>query len=271
MQQKARFNIEGMTCQACASRIEKVLNKKAFIHSAGVNFASEEAQVAFDDSQTSAADIAQIIEKTGFKATLQTDEQPAEAKETHISWRLWLLFAINVPFLIGMAGMMLGRHDWMMPALWQFALASIVQLWLAVPFYKSAWASVKGGLANMDVLVTIGTVAIYLYSVFMLFTHRSMGHDGMAHVYFEAGVMVIGFVSLGKFLEDRAKKHSLNSLGLLLKLTPKNVNVQRGGQWQSLPLDQVQIGDIIRANHGERIAADPVAARQARAAARRER
>ncbi len=75
------------------------------------------------------------------------------------SWRLWLLLAINVPFLIGMAGMMIGRHDWMMPALWQFALASIVQLWLAIPFYKSAWASVKGGLANMDVLVTIGTVA----------------------------------------------------------------------------------------------------------------
>ncbi|MDO5639991.1 MAG: heavy metal translocating P-type ATPase [Neisseria sp.] len=256
MEQKARFSIEGMTCQACASRIEKVLNKKDFISEAGVNFASEEAQVSFDDSQTSPEAIAQIIEKTGYHATLQTDDTPAEIKETHVSWRLWLLLAINIPFIIGMVGMMTGQHGWMMPAMWQFALASIVQLWLAVPFYKSAWASIKGGLANMDVLVTIGTVAIYLYSVFMLFSHRAMGHDGMAHVYFEAGVMVIGFVSLGKFLEDRAKKHSLNSLGLLLKLTPKNANVQREGRWQSLPLDQIQIGDLIRANHGERIAAD---------------
>ncbi len=258
MQQKVRFQIEGMTCQACASRIEKVLNKKDFVESAGVNFASEEAQVVFDDSQTSAADIAKIIEKTGYGAKEKTEEALPQPEETaHVSWRLWLLLAINIPFLIGMAGMMIGRHDWMIPPVWQFALASVVQLWLAVPFYKSAWASIKGGLANMDVLVTIGTVSIYLYSVYMLFFSPHAAH-GMAHVYFEVGVMVIGFVSLGKFLEHRTKKSSLNSLGLLLKLTPTQVNVQRDGEWKQLPIDQVQIGDLIRANHGERIAADGI-------------
>ena len=258
MQQKVRFQIEGMTCQACASRIEKVLNKKDFVESAGVNFASEEAQVVFDDSQTSAADIAKIIEKTGYGAKEKTEDALPPPEETaHVSWRLWLLLAINIPFLIGMAGMMIGRHDWMIPPLWQFALASVVQLWLAIPFYKSAWASIKGGLANMDVLVTIGTVSIYLYSVYMLFFSPHAAH-GMAHVYFEVGVMVIGFVSLGKFLEHRTKKSSLNSLGLLLKLTPTQVNVQRNGEWKQLPIDQVQIGDLIRANHGERIAADGI-------------
>ncbi len=258
MQQKVRFQIEGMTCQACASRIEKVLNKKDFVESAGVNFASEEAQVVFDDSQTSAADIAKIIEKTGYGAKEKMEDALPQPEETaHVSWRLWLLLAINIPFLIGMAGMMIGRHDWMIPPLWQFALASVVQLWLAIPFYKSAWASIKGGLANMDVLVTIGTVSIYLYSVYMLFFSPHAAH-GMAHVYFEAGVMVIGFVSLGKFLEHRTKKSSLNSLGLLLKLTPTQVNVQRDGEWKQLPIDQVQIGDLIRANHGERIAADGI-------------
>ena len=258
MQQKVRFQIEGMTCQACASRIEKVLNKKDFVESAGVNFASEEAQVVFDDSQTSAADIAKIIEKTGYGAKEKTENALPQPEETaHVSWRLWLLFAINVPFLIGMAGMMIGRNDWMIPPLWQFALASVVQLWLAIPFYKSAWASIKGGLANMDVLVTIGTVSIYLYSAYMLFFSPHAAH-GMAHVYFEAGVTVIGFVSLGKFLEHRTKKSSLNSLGLLLKLTPTQVNVQRDSEWKQLPIDQVQIGDLIRANHGERIAADGI-------------
>ena len=258
MQQKVRFQIEGMTCQACASRIEKVLNKKDFVESAGVNFASEEAQVTFDDSKTSAADIAKIIEKTGYGAKEKTEDTlPQPEAEHHIGWRLWLLLAINIPFLIGMAGMMIGRHDWMIPPVWQFVLASVVQLWLAVPFYKSAWASIKGGLANMDVLVTIGTVSIYLYSVYMLFFSPHAAH-GMAHVYFEAGVMVIGFVSLGKFLEHRTKKSSLNSLGLLLKLTPTQVNVQRDGEWKQLPIDQVQIGDLIRANHGERIAADGI-------------
>lgn len=258
MQQKIRFQIEGMTCQACASRIEKVLNKKDFVESAGVNFASEEAQVVFDDSKTSVADIAKIIEKTGYGAKEKTEDTlPQPEAEHHIGWRLWLLFTINVPFLIGMAGMMIGRHDWMIPPLWQFALASVVQLWLAVPFYKSAWASIKGGLANMDVLVTIGMVSIYLYSVYMLFFSPHAAY-GMAHVYFEVGVMVIGFVSLGKFLEHRTKKSSLNSLGLLLKLTPTQVNVQRNGEWKQLPIDQVQIGDLIRANHGERIAADGI-------------
>ncbi|HGO7595834.1 TPA: heavy metal translocating P-type ATPase [Neisseria meningitidis] len=263
MQQKIRFQIEGMTCQACASRIEKVLNKKDFVESAGVNFASEEAQVTFDDSKTSAADIAKIIEKTGYGAKEKTEDTlPQPEAEHHIGWRLWLLLAINIPFLIGMVGMMLKglnwtRHDWMLSPLLQFALASVVQLWLAVPFYKSAWASIKGGLANMDVLVTIGTVSIYLYSVYMLFFSPHAAH-GMAHVYFEAGVMVIGFVSLGKFLEHRTKKSSLNSLGLLLKLTPTQVNVQRNGEWKQLPIDQVQIGDLIRANHGERIAADGI-------------
>lgn len=258
MQQKIRFQIEGMTCQACASRIEKVLNKKDFVESAGVNFASEEAQVVFDDSKTSVADIAKIIEKTGYGAKEKTEDTlPQPEAEHHIGWRLWLLFTINVPFLIGMAGMMIGRHDWMIPPLWQFALASVVQLWLAVPFYKSAWASIKGGLANMDVLVTIGTVSIYLYSVYMLFFSPHAAY-GMAHVYFEVGVMVIGFVSLGKFLEHRTKKSSLNSLGLLLKLTPTQVNVQRNGEWKQLPIDQVQIGDLIRSNHGERIAADGI-------------
>ena len=257
MQQKARFHIGGMTCQACASRIEKVLGRKEGIVSASVNFASEEAQVVFDDSRLHATDVVRAIEKTGFQAALHTDNETVSTGEAaKPGWRLWLLLAINIPFLIGMAGMMLGRHDWMLPVLWQWLLASIVQFVLAVPFYRSAWASIKGGLANMDVLVSVGTAAIYAYSAWMLFQHSGMGHNAGAHVYFEAGVMVVGFVSLGKFLEQRAKKNSLDSLGLLLKLTPPQVRVLRNGQWQQLALDQVQTGDVLRANTGERIAAD---------------
>ena len=252
MQQKIRYHIDGMTCQACASRIEKVLNKKPFITAASVNFASEEAQITYDDSQTDLTALAALINKTGYSASLPQDTPPDDAP-AHPGWRLWLLLAINLPFLVGMVGMMIGRHDWMLPPWAQLALASIVQLWLAVPFYKSAWASVKGGLANMDVLVALGTGAIYLYSLYMMSAPHSHGH-----VYFEAGVMVIGFVSLGKYLEQRSKKTSLNSLGLLLQLTPRQVSRQRDGSWQTVPLDQVQIGDLLRANPGERIAADGI-------------
>ncbi|CBW28595.1 heavy metal translocating P-type ATPase [Haemophilus influenzae] len=252
---KISIQIGGMTCQSCANRIEKVLNKKPFVQQAGVNFAVEEAQVVFDATQASETQIIEIIHKTGFSAHIkQTNELPIE-KNTSIPWRLIVLWIINIPFLIGMLGMMSGSHHLMLPPIWQFALASIVQLWLAIPFYRGAIGSIRGGLANMDVLVSTGTLTIYLYSAFMLFYHAD---HAMGHVYFEASVMVIGFVSLGKFLEDRTKKHSLNSLSMLLQLTPKKVTVLRNEKWTEIALDQFNIGEIIRANQGERIAADGI-------------
>ncbi|HHF5353598.1 TPA: heavy metal translocating P-type ATPase [Haemophilus influenzae] len=253
---KISIQIGGMTCQSCANRIEKVLNKKPFVQQAGVNFAAEEAQVVFDSTQASETQIIEIIHKTGFSAHIkQANELPIEEKNTSIPWRLIVLWIINIPFLIGMLGMISGSHHLMLPPIWQFALASIVQLWLAIPFYRGAIGSIRGGLANMDVLVSTGTLTIYLYSAFMLFYHAN---HAMGHVYFEASVMVIGFVSLGKFLEERTKKHSLNSLSMLLQLTPKKVTALRNDKWTEIALDQVNIGEIIRANQGERIAADGI-------------
>ena len=253
---KISIQIGGMTCQSCANRIEKVLNKKPFVQQAGVNFAAEEAQVVFDSTQVSETEIIEIIHKTGFSAHIkQANELPIEEKNISIPWRLIILWIINIPFLIGMLGMMSGSYNLMLPPIWQFALASIVQLWLAIPFYRGAIGSIRGGLANMDVLVSTGTLTIYLYSAFMLFYHTN---HSMGHVYFEASVMVIGFVSLGKFLEDRTKKHSLNSLSMLLQLTPKKVTALRNDKWTEIALDQVNIGEIIRANQGERIAADGI-------------
>ena len=253
---KISIQIGGMTCQSCANRIEKVLNKKPFVQQAGVNFAAEEAQVVFDSTQASETEIIEIIHKTGFTAHIkQADELPLGEKNTSIPWRLIILWIINIPFLIGMLGMMSGSHNLMLPPIWQFSLASIVQLWLAIPFYRGAIGSIRGGLANMDVLVSTGTLTIYLYSAFMLFYHTN---HSMGHVYFQASVMVIGFVSLGKFLEDRTKKHSLNSLSMLLQLTPKKVTALRNDKWTEIALDQVNIGEIIRANQGERIAADGI-------------
>ena len=255
--QHINLQIDGMTCQACASRIEKVLNKKDFVANASVNFAGETAQVEYDDAQTTPEELMQIIQKTGYQAALKTsalpEMQPENANLWRSHWRTWLLLILAAPFMLGMVGMLFGSHALMPPAWLQIALASIVQLWLAIPFYKSAIASVRGGLANMDVLVSIGTLAIYLYSIGMMLA----GHP-VHHVYFEAGVMVIAFVSLGKFLEERTKRGSLNSLGLMMQLTPRQVTVLRGDTWQPEKLENVQIGDTLRAVQGERIAADGV-------------
>ncbi|OOF39570.1 copper-translocating P-type ATPase [Rodentibacter mrazii] len=247
-----------MTCQSCASRIEKVLNKKPFVEQANVNFAVEEAQVVFDSTQATTEDVLNILQKTGFKGILKNDRQPVLPEDRKAHWQLWLLLLINIPFLIGMIGMLIGNHRLMLSPMWQFVLATIVQFGLAIPFYRGAIASIRSGLANMDVLVSSGTLTIYLYATYMLFYHIAQGHNALHHIYFEAAVMVIGFVALGKFLEERTKKHSLNSLELLLQLTPKKVSVFRDETWQTISLDQVKIGDVLCTNHGERIAADGI-------------
>ncbi|MDK4650389.1 heavy metal translocating P-type ATPase [Kingella kingae] len=244
--QHINFNIQGMTCQACANRIEKVLNKKEFVSEAVVNFAGETAQITFDDTQTNPDELIKIIEKTGFQAAVQTSLLPeTDSHESH--WRVWTLLALSLPFWVGMLG---GSHA-LMPPLWlQIAIATVAQTYFALPFYKGAIASVRGGLANMDVLVSVGTLSIYLYSLGMVLAGQAH------HVYFEAGVMVLAFVSLGKYLEAKTKRGSLNALGSLLQLTPRDVQILQNNQWQTVKIDQVRQGDILRCVQGGRIAAD---------------
>ncbi|MDE0492258.1 cation transporter, partial [Psychrobacter sp. A3] len=234
--------IDGMTCQACASRIEKVLSKKPAVYEASVNFAGETANIDYDPAQTTPEQVTEWVNKTGFVANLQAADslfaQTDKDTATEYPWRLIGLWICLLPFLVGMAGMLTGFGMAWMPPVWiQFILATIVQFGLALPFYKSAWASIKGGLANMDVLVVIGTVTIWAYSTYLWLTHgdgtlSSLLQSGYAGghgpaVYFEAGVMVIAFVRTGKYLEERTKKHSLNSIDLLLSLTPDEVEQQQ--------------------------------------------
>ena len=264
--------IDGMTCQACASRIEKVLNKKPSVYEVSVNFAGETANVDYDPTQTTPEQVTEWVNKTGFVANLQAADslfaQTDEDTATEYPWRLIGLWVCLLPFLVGMAGMLIGQGMAWMPPVWiQFILATIVQFGLALPFYKRAWASIKGGLANMDVLVVIGTVTIWAYSTYLWLTHGDgtlnsllqSGH-GSGHgpaVYFEAGVMVIAFVRTGKYLEERTKKHSLNSIDLLLSLTPDEVEQQQpNGDFHNVALQDVQVGDILRAKQGSRVATD---------------
>ena len=288
---KTQFQVEGMSCQACATRIEKVLNKKPAIASASVSFAGETLNVSYDASQSNADQISEWVSKTGFTAVPMTDNQIPQAADKSMDWRLVLIWICMIPFLIGMAGMMLGQGMSWMPALWiQFVLATFVQLGLAGPFYRSAWASIKGGLANMDVLVVIGTVTIWAYSTFIwleslgvnlldsssfALSWSDITSHSAAHVpvYFEAGVMIIAFVKLGKYLEQRTKKHSLNSINMLLELTPTTVeklvafNPQQATQdevgdaelsFEQVNLNEVQKGDVLRAKQGSRVATDGI-------------
>ncbi|WP_227672912.1 heavy metal translocating P-type ATPase [Psychrobacter lutiphocae] len=282
-----------MTCQACATRIEKVLNKKPAIDLASVSFAGETLNVSFDSSQTDAEQIAEWVNKTGFSAQPLRDNEIPHLQQPESDWRLVLSWICMIPFLFGMVGMLLGQGMLWMPPLWvQFVLATFVQLGLAGPFYRSAWASIKGGLANMDVLVVIGTFTIWAYSTFVwiqslegtyTLIHILSQQGAHVPVYFEAGVMIIAFVKLGKYLELRTKRQSLNSLNMLLELTPTtverwvmddgnsdvlndiNINTEADADQkveqikiEQVNLEAVQKGDILLAKQGARIATDGV-------------
>ena len=157
-----------------------------------MSFAGETANVDYDPTQTTPEQLTEWVNKTGFVANVQAGDslfaQTDEDTTTQYPWRLIGLWICLLPFLVGMAGMLTGVGMAWMPPIWaQFILATVVQFGLALPFYKSAWASIKGGLANMDVLVVIGTVTIWVYSTYLWLTHG----DGTLNSLLQSGRMAL--------------------------------------------------------------------------------
>ncbi len=292
-----QLSVQGMSCQSCASRIEKLLMTKHAIHSASVSKAGEMANISFDAEQVDVEQIIAWINKAGFIATvfaphfmsssdslsassvtsssmspqiLQTESENGYLQNKVIAdklakltknWRLLVLVVCFMPFAIGMLGMLFGfGMQWMIPAWLQFVLATFVQLVIAIPFYRGAWSSIKGGMANMDVLVALGTLTIWAYSSFvwlqgLLSPESLMG--SAHHVYFEAGVMIIAFISFGKYIEQRTTRQSLNSIEMMLSLMPTLVEKQSDiGEFYETDLAEVQVADVLRAKQGTRIATD---------------
>lgn len=246
------LKIQGMTCQACATRLEKVLSKKDGVHLAQVNFATETAVIELNQAVAD-DELLTWVKKTGFTGQFIQDNVQDVDTDDGVPYRLIGLFVLSVPFWVGMLGMMVGSHALMPPVWVQFVLASIAQL-LGVGFYRGAWASIKGGLLGMDVLVSLGTTAIWVYSTYIWLTHTHALH----HVYFEASVMILSFVSLGKYLEHRTKTGSLNAQAHLLGLLPDVVKKQSESGWNNVPLSSIVVGDILMAHHGDKVAVDGV-------------
>ena len=195
--------IAGMTCAACSTRLEKVLNRLPGVE-ARVNLATEKARVRYTPGLTDAAAIVAAVAKAGFSATPITETARAEAKAAKLAeYRrersVFLIAALlTLPLLAHMAAMFGGRHDLMLPGWAQLLLATPVQFWAGWRFYSGGWKSLRGGGANMDVLVALGTSAAYLFSLAQLI-------NGGGQLYFEASAAVVTLVRLGKLLEARAK------------------------------------------------------------------
>ncbi|PYD76979.1 heavy metal translocating P-type ATPase [Novacetimonas pomaceti] len=256
------LRLTGMSCAACASRIEKLLNRLPGV-TARVNFATEQADVTYVPGLADLPAMIAQVRKGGFDAAPLED--PATAADgtdaqdrAHAAalrqqkLRFALSAVLTLPLLLGMIDMVSGRMDFILPLPVQCLLATLVQFGCGWPFYRQAWKALRGGGANMDVLVVLGTTVAWLSStVVWLFSLRG-------HVYFESGAVVITLVLLGRLLEARARDRTRAGIAGLLRLQPRIAHVERDGQTIDMPVASLRVGDIVSVRPGESIPVDGV-------------
>ena len=246
--------LTGMTCAACAARIEKVLNRVPGVH-ASVNFATETARVDYAPDSATLESLIRAVEKAGYGAQVKSalsheQELKRHAEAYRKAWRLFVVSAVlTAPFMLQMVAMLFGNHDWL-PLWLQFALATPVQFWVGSRFYVGAWHALRGGSANMDVLVALGTSMAYLYSIAVLFFKLPL------HVYFEASATVITLVLLGKVLEMRARARASSAIEDLMRLQPKTATVERNGERIEVNVADMQLRDVFIVRPGESVPVD---------------
>ncbi len=257
---KVELNISGMTCAACSAAIERKLNKMPNVMAA-VNLITEKATISFDKNTTSSADIITAIEKLGYSASVASetlDSETAKTKELSKLRNSLIISAIlTAPMLIAMVLSLLNISNDVTMFLHnpyvQFALATPVQFFIGAKFYRHAYLSLKAGTSNMDVLVALGTSAAYFLSVYnMIFaTH-------MHSVYFESSATIITLILLGKYFEAKAKSRTSDAIKKLISLGAKEATIKKGDTEIKIPIEQVQIGDLIIVKPGEKIPVDGV-------------
>ncbi|MEO3385068.1 heavy metal translocating P-type ATPase [Mesorhizobium sp. CAU 1741] len=259
---KLSLDISGMTCAACAARVEKVLSRVEGVDKANVNLALERAAIEAS-RPISPALLTQAVEKAGYGATVrETDdarrrqadearEARKRAEERQTLLRFGISAALSIVLVGGTLPMMLGAGaPWIGP--WgQALLATGVMLASGTRFLREAWAALRGGSANMAVLVSLGTSVAYVYSLVMV----ALG-DGGTHLYFEAAAVVLTLVMLGKYLEARAKQGASAALAALHRLQPRQAELIIQGGSRTVPVETLKRADIVLVRPGGRIPCD---------------
>ena len=259
--------VQGMTCGACAAKIEKELNHIPGIEAA-VNYATETAMVAYDGDTVTESAVLSAITKIGYSAHV-LDDQPfdddLDARLRSALIRLTISIVFTVPVVLISMVMPWQFHNWQW---WAMALSAPVVTWGAWPFHKAAIKNALHGTTTMDTLISVGVIAATAWSVWAVVwgdAIMSSAHNGMAmdqssssHVYFEVGATVTAFILIGRYLEMRAKHSAGDALRSLLALGAKYATVLRDGEEVSIPASVVREGDIVVVRPGEKIAADGV-------------
>jgi P-type Cu+ transporter len=252
---KRTLLVEGMTCAACSTRVDKALNKLDGVVNANVNLSNNKATISFPSGAIEDELLVKTVEKAGYKAEVEVErdlDREKELREKEIkSLKTSFIFSaiLSAPLLAGMFFHMAGVDTILMNGWFQFALATPVQFIIGWRFYRGAYNALRGGGANMDVLVSMGTSAAYFYSIYNLFV-------GVHEYYFEASAIIITLILLGKTFEAVAKGKTSEAIKKLMGLQPKTARVVKDGEEIDLPIEKVVIGDIIIVRPGEKIPVD---------------
>ena len=264
--QEVELSLQGMTCAACANRIEKALNRMDGVEAA-VNYATETAMVAFTRSAVTEQMLVETVRKAGYDAAVMDDEPIDDDTEERLrALRNRLVFSVVLSVPVVVLSMVPAAQftGWQW---WAFAFSLPVATWGAWPFHRVAALNARHRTANMDTLISVGVIAAMAWSIWALVwggaTHGDAhGMSGMSmsaggtHVYFEVGATVTAFILAGRWLETRAKHTAGDALRALLALGARHATVLRDGEEVSIPASVVRMDDIVVVRPGEKIAVD---------------
>ena len=257
----AVLKVSGMSCAACAARVEKQLGSLEGVHSAAVNLASERASVEYDSEKIKTSDLIKAVEAIGYKAEraeeLSVDREKEQREKEIRRLRLELVISaiLTAPLLFSML-LMITNIDipFFHNEYFQLIVATPVQFIIGFRFYKNAYRALRSGSANMDVLIAMGTTAAYFYSIYNAFFAP---HEGMMkELYFESSAVIITLILFGKYLEAVAKGRTSEAIKKLMGLQAKTARVIRDGREEDIPIEEVVPGDVIVVRPGEKIPVD---------------
>ncbi|TBL68279.1 heavy metal translocating P-type ATPase [Paenibacillus thalictri] len=263
-QEETTLQITGMTCAACANRIEKGLNKLEGVSAATVNFTMETAHVAFAPTSVSVPDLMKKVEQLGYKAMIKEESKDnGDKRRREIGRQKRKLAAsavLSLPLLWAMVGHFSFTSWIWVPALFmnpwfQLVLSIPVQFIIGRQFYVGAYKALRSGSANMDVLVALGTSAAYFYSLYLTFQTIGNGHH-QVDMYYETSSVLITLILLGKLFEALAKGRSSEAIKTLMGLQAKTARVIRDGREIDVPIEQVVAGDLFVVKPGEKVPVD---------------
>ena len=262
------FKVEGMTCSACANRVERVTQKIEGVELAVVNFATEKLTIKLDADVASYGQVKAAVEKAGFQLVSEEDTIKGEEKKHDEASKLLIRFIISlifaVPLLIISMGHMVGMPlpHLIDPMMNPFNFG-IVQLILTLPVVMAGYKFYQVGIKNliqlspnMDSLIAIGTLTAFFYSVFGIYKITQGDASYAMHLYFESAAVILTLITLGKYLEAVSKGKTSQAIKALMGLAPKTATIERNGRELEVPIEEVVVGDLVLVKPGEKLPVD---------------